>query len=84
MPNRSSDFSTEVTFQWLKKKFGAYRRWESSSDALVKAITAEMARAYRSGRDDGPATAAEIAIADIRTERLRRRVNAQRTDPNRR
>lgn len=78
MPDRSSDFSTEVTFQWLKRKFGSYRRWKSNSDGLVGAITAEMGRAYRSGREDGLATAAEIAIADIRAERLRRRVNAGR------
>lgn len=79
MPNRSSDFSTEDTFQWLKRKFGPDRRWESSSDAVVKAITTEMALAYRGGRDDGLATAAEIAIADIRAERLRRRMNAGST-----
>ncbi len=79
MPDRSDDFSTEVTFQWLKKKFGSYRRWKSNSDALVKAITAEMARAYRSGRDDGLVTAADTLIADIRAKRLRRRMNAGRT-----
>lgn len=53
--DRSSDFSLEDTYQWLKKEFPGLQ----SNDKLVRAIYDEVVRAYGNGRDDGRATVAE-------------------------
>jgi hypothetical protein len=58
--DRSSDYSLEDTYQWLKKEFPAIR--PTGIDVLAEAITEKLARAYRNGRDDGRATAAEDII----------------------
>ncbi len=62
MPDRSNDFSLEDTYQWLKKEFTGLH----SLPDLVAGITEVLARAYKNGKDDGLATAAELVIEDIR------------------
>lgn len=53
--DRSSDFSLEDTYQWLKKEFPSLQ----SNDKLVRAIYDEVVRAYENGWDDGRAAVAE-------------------------
>lgn len=62
MPNRSDDYFSADTSQWLKMKFPGLQNYH----ALVEAITEEVIRAYGNGRDDGFAAAAEEVIKDLK------------------